>query len=314
MADGKWITDVTAMTPLVDAARRVLTVRLEVVHDYLPLALHKWTEDPEHVHQLRVGTRRAGAAIEIFQSSLPPQSYKKIRRCLRKLRRAAGAARDWDVFAEALSERESQSTAVQRQGLDFLIGYAHGQRVAAQDALTEASPDAPFDFEALVVDTLASLQDASNGRKSTMIHIARPGLSELLGEFHEAATGDLQPYENLHKVRIIGKRLRYSMEIFAECFNRDFKDEYYPMVEEMQDILGRANDSHVATGRLEFLRDLLKDSRPAAWKRFRAGIDATLRYHQRRLPRERRLFLAWWGRWQKSGAEEELTGLVARPA
>ena len=55
MADGKWITGLTAATPVADAARRVLAVRLEVVRDYLPLALHAAARDPEYVHQLRVG-------------------------------------------------------------------------------------------------------------------------------------------------------------------------------------------------------------------------------------------------------------------
>ena len=37
MAGGKWIEDLHADTPLADAARHVLTVRLEVVRDYLPI-------------------------------------------------------------------------------------------------------------------------------------------------------------------------------------------------------------------------------------------------------------------------------------
>src|SRR5712692_8244692 len=98
MADGKWISDLKASTPLVDAARRVLTIRLEVVRDYLGLALREADKDPEYVHQLRVGTRRAGAAVEIFSLCLPDRVYTKARKQLRRIRRAAGAARDWDVF------------------------------------------------------------------------------------------------------------------------------------------------------------------------------------------------------------------------
>src|SRR5439155_18737121 len=143
MVDGKWITDLTACTPLEDAARRVLTVRLEVVHDYLPLALHRWTEDIEYVHQLRVGTRRGGAALAIFEPCLPRKVFRRLRKRLKKIRRAAGEARDWDVFAQTLQERETNATAAQRHGLDCLIGYAEGQRVAAQAALGSASPEAP---------------------------------------------------------------------------------------------------------------------------------------------------------------------------
>src|SRR5207244_2764377 len=95
-ANGKWISGLSASTPLVDAARRVLTIRLEVVRDYLSLALREPDKDPEYVHQLRVGTRRAGAAVEIFSLCLSGKAYKAARKQLRRLRRAAGEARDWD--------------------------------------------------------------------------------------------------------------------------------------------------------------------------------------------------------------------------
>ena len=57
MAEGKWIADLTAATPIADAARRVLALRLELVRDVLPAAQHRADKDPEHVHQLRVATR-----------------------------------------------------------------------------------------------------------------------------------------------------------------------------------------------------------------------------------------------------------------
>jgi len=80
-------------------------------------------------------------------------------------------------------------------------------------------------------------------------------------------------------------------------------------VEEMQEILGRANDSHVAGQRLMALREHLARVRPAEWKRFKLGIEGLLRYHQRRLPQQRRQFLKWWDRWEK-GAEPALTSLL----
>jgi CHAD domain-containing protein len=312
MADGKWITDLTARAPLVDAARRVLTLRLQVVHDHLPLALQHWKEDPEHVHQLRVGTRRAGAALGIFESCLPGKVHRKIRKHLRHIRQAAGAARDWDVFEEALSVREQQASTAQRPGLDFLIGYSQGQRVAAQQALAAASPQAPFDFEAIVGHTLTSLRDPSlDPLAHRLSDVARPHLVCLLRDLQTAAEGNLEEYEHLHQVRILGKRLRYAMEVFASCFETSFKDSYYPLIEEMQEILGRANDSHIASQRLACLRGMLKSAHPDQWKRFKAGLEGLLRYHQRRLPEQRRMFEKWWQRWQKTGAGAGLTGMVS---
>ena len=103
---------------------------------------------------------------------------------------------------------------------------------------------------------------------------------------------DLDDYENLHQVRIVGKRLRYAMELFATCFTAPFKDDIYPRIEAMQEILGLANDSYVASGALQQLADGLRVFQPNEWKRCRPGIDYLLRYHRRRFPQQRDKFLA----------------------
>jgi CHAD domain-containing protein len=311
MADGKWITGLTAGTPVADAARRVLAVRLEVVRDYLPLALHAAARDQEYVHQLRVGTRRAGAAVEIFGSCLPDRVYRTARRQLRSLRRAAGDARDWDVFIAGLAERQKERPEQERGAFDFLLGNALGQRMAAQTRLEAASPPSPFGLDRLIADVVAAVGPPSGGAAGgRLIDLARPRLGMLVHELHQGATRDLDNYDHLHQVRIIGKRLRYAMEIFAECFDVLFREQLYPAVEEMQEILGHANDSHVACQRLFALRKHLQAFQPAAWKRFKPGVEGLLRYHQRRVPRQQKLFLKWWERWQKTGSEALLASLL----
>jgi CHAD domain-containing protein len=304
--DGKWIPDLTPTTSLADAARHVLTIRLDVVRHYLPLALHEADKDPEHVHQLRVATRRAGAALRIFSLCMTPKAYDASRRLLRKLRRAAGAARDWDVFLDMLTSWGASEGSRHRAGLDLLVGYATAQRESAQEYLCAAADGHPFAFDRSIAETLAAIRRPAAGRPRRLIDLARPLLSDLLAELDEAAARDLSDYDNLHQVRIAGKRLRYAMEVFVDCFDERFRAETYPAVEEMQDILGRANDSHVAGKRLEALRLQLRHSRPEAWKRCRHGVDSILKYHHERLPRERKLFMSWWRGWRQHGQESVL--------
>jgi CHAD domain-containing protein len=315
MAEGKWISDLSGDTPLADAARRVLAVRLEVVRDYLPRAVHEPEKDVEYVHQLRVGTRRAAAALEIFALCLPYKVYKAARKQLRRIRQAAGEARDWDVFLETLAQREArlngQAPEPHRPGLDFLLGLAFGQRGAAQAHLRAASPEPPFGFGRLLVETVAAVHEPAGDQEAkVLLDLARPLLSGLLRELDQAAARDLDDYEHLHQVRIIGKRLRYAMEIFADCFAPPFRERFYPAVEEMQEILGLANDSFVAGQRLGQLREGLQASRPAEWRRFKPGIDELFRFHQRRLPQQRRNFAKWWERWRKAGAEAAFAELL----
>ena len=311
MADGKWISDLTATTPLADAARRVLGIRLEVVHNCLDLALREPDKDPEHVHQLRVSTRRAGAAVEIFAPCLSAKTYTSARKRLRRLRRAAGEARDWDVFLMGLASEKQKHKRHHRPGLDFVTGYALGQRVSAQAHLEEASPDYPFAFERLQTETVAAVHKPRyDPGTRTLGDLAGPLLLGLVRDFDQAASGDLSDYGKLHRVRILGKRLRYAMEVFGDCFAQEFREELYTAVEEMQDILGRANDSYVAGQRLQTMRDKVQVLVPHDWKRLKPGIEGWLKHHERQLEEEREHFLDWWKRWQKSGGETAFRKLL----
>jgi CHAD domain-containing protein len=310
VADGKWITDLEATTPLTDAARRVLTVRLQVVHERLPLAMRQADEDPEHVHQLRVATRRAGAALDIFALCLPEKPYRQARKALRRIRRAAGAARDWDVFLLGLPPAEDQREG-QRPAYDLLTGYAVGQRRLAQADLEDACPDYPFSFERLMAETVAAVRKpAADPELRTLHDLAQPMLSQQLQELDQAVARDLNDYDHLHQVRIIGKRLRYAMELFVDCFGPEFRNQLYPAVEEMHEILGEANDSHVAYQRLSDLRQGLKTLRPKHWRRFQTGLDALRRHHDKRTAERQRAFIAWWGDWQETGGETAFKALL----
>src|ERR1700709_1056759 len=117
MADGKWISGLTPEMSVAGAGKAVLTARFEVVRQELPLVIERPYHDPEHVHQLRVGARRAGAALRVFQDFLPRKTLKAVKQQLRTTRQAAGDARDWDVFRLGLPAANALSTATGKPAL-----------------------------------------------------------------------------------------------------------------------------------------------------------------------------------------------------
>ena len=319
-ADGKWIDQLGPKMHVAEAARRVLLARLEVVRVFLPLAMHEADRDPEYVHRLRVATRRSGAALRLFGAWLPDKPLRRAKRLLRDLRQAAGAARDWDVFLAELRQRRAQTGDKEQPGADFLFGYASGQRDAAQRHLHEAGTAHGPHLKDLIDDTVAAVREPADGPR-TLRSLGQQLLLELLQELNWAAGRPLEDYEQLHQVRILGKKVRYAMEVFADCFAPPFREVLYPQIEEMQEILGHANDSHVAGQRLTTLKERLKQKWPEDWRRFTPALDALLRFHRRRLPREREHFGQWRRRWQESGSEalrallraEESTATEATP-
>lgn len=301
MAEGKWIEGLEAETPYAQAARHVLAVRLSMVARRLPAALDDAHRDPEHVHQLRVAARRAETALRLFEDCLPAKVFKKARVRLRRLRRTAGAARDWDVFQLEVLTRRASRPASDRPGLDYLAGLGQGHRTAAQEALVRIGAKERKRIDALVTSTVAAVAPVGlSAGIDTLLNRARCGLTNLLHQLENAAAADLSDYPRLHNVRVAGKRLRYAMEVFAASFPPFFVQELYPQIEQVQEVLGRANDSRVAIGRLQGLCEQAPQSHPEAWPHWRPGVEGLLRSHQRRLPQLRRQFLRLWQRWEHS--------------
>ena len=314
MAEGKWIPGLTARTPLDEAARRVLHARLRVVAHFLPLAATEAHSDVEHVHQLRVGTRRATAALDIFECCLSRKEYRSARRLLRRLRRAAGEARDWDVFAEMLSESAALRKRGARPALDFLGGFAAARRMAAQEHLAEVAERRGTRLEEVSKELPEAPRPSKGTGDETLGDLATVRLGELFHEFNAAAGRMPESDEELHQVRILGKRLRYAMEIFADCFAPPFRERLYPAVEDLQEILGTANDSRVTVARLSAITEHLRSFRPGDWPRLRPGLEGLSREHGERRRSERERYREWWPNWQRLLEELPLETLRAGEA
>ena len=309
MAEGKWITGLSPDMDLAEAARHALGQRLGLVGQCLPPAIADALDDDEHVHQLRVATRRADACLRIFRDCLPRRRYDSMRERLRAIRRAAGAARDADVFLAALRSRAAEAKTGDLAGLDFLVAYSLGQREVAQEDLESLEIGHERPFDAAARRSLEAVRPSRVGERR-LEDLARPRVAELVERLEAATRANLDDYECLHQVRIAGKRLRYALEILMVCFGCEVRERVYPCIEEMQEILGRANDSHVAIGRLQRLKIRLKEW-PGMKGRAKAGIEGLLRFHQRRLPQERKRFLAWLKAWREMGVGEMMGAAVA---
>lgn len=313
MADGKWIAGLTPEMPVAGAARLVLAARFEVVRQHLPLAVEKPYHDPEHVHQLRVGTRRAGAALRVFGDCFPRKSLKAVRGSLRTIRRAAGDARDWDVFRIGLRESKALTGSAARPALDFLAGYAMGERTAAQARLIDAAATAGPGFGELASELpeLAHEAQAENP-PATFGELAAARFGELLTAFDEAVRANPTEPAALHQLRILGKRTRYALEIFADCFPPVFRDSVYPTIEGAQELLGGVQDAAVTADRLAALRDRTKLA-AAEWPRLRKGFEAFIKATRAKIPAGRKAFQAWRKEWTEliDGVKVELVAAAA---
>lgn len=289
---GKWIDGVSPEDCVVEVAQRTLAIRLAAVEHYLPLAAHHAGETTENVHQLRVATRRARAAIALYQDFLPAKRARWIKKKIQLIRRAAGDARDCDVLALRLSEQDSSTGATQEA--ERILKNIHKQRREAQPEIVAVFEDLTENqrFHCRVGKLLERVRLRHKSAKVAPCPPfggwASKALQPVITEFFAAAPGPKHKLSELHQFRIQGKKLRYAMELLAPAFPSSFRGELYPFIEKLQGMLGQVNDHSSAAERFERLIDECTDQPK---KQFVRGL---LQSEEQLVKDSRQTFHDWW--------------------
>lgn len=238
--------------------------------------------DPEDIHQLRVCSRRAGTAVKALASHCPSRERRPLVRALREIRAVAGQARDYDVFNDSLRGWRESAPAEAQPAVTFLVGYALGERSAAQRALARAFAELPpkeLDRRwRRVSKSLRGTRDAETLGDLIEPEL-QPRLKSVLAALDEA---DLTT-EQLHALRIEGKRARYALELFAGCLDVEAARRGLEALAELQEILGSLNDSTVTLARLAGLQQRVEASDPDLWIMLKTGFELLAALHRENL-------------------------------
>lgn len=228
-------------TAIVDAARVVLHTRLRSVIKRLKRVGAEAKTEAKAVHQLRVATRRAEAAFIVFRNALDRARFEKMRRSLRRIRRAAGEARRCDVNAERFVLQLEAADSEHRDVLQYLLTHTLSRRAQAQQELNEAaSRYGGKRFARQCEKAIASLHAPKD--ITTLTNAAHETLPRLFARITRLAAGELDSIQKIHKLRRRGKRFRYALEVFSPCFERTALESMNSNMESIQERLGAIND------------------------------------------------------------------------
>ena len=255
-------------------------------------------EDPEGVHQMRVGVRRLRAALAAFRELLAPDVHHYLAGELRWLQTQLGPARDWDVFiAETLQPlrrrlpddlaleamwREAES--LRRDGYvtarAALSDPRYTELVLRLELLLESggwSPSMPPE-RTMLDEPVAALAAPLLQRRHRRMR--------KLGGKH----GDL-PEPDLHELRLRGKKLRYLAEFFRTLYAPKPARRYLAALSEIQEALGSLNDALVSRQLLSELEGRLGASAPALGTR---GVGIVLGWQAARIEQDLGRFRGVW--------------------
>jgi CHAD domain-containing protein len=284
----KWIES-QPDDPVEDVVCRALESRLERLWTFLELAVDEPPSDTENVHHLRVFTRRTATAMELFADWLPRRRGRWVRKQVKRVRKAAGEARDLDVLRIDWNERLAPLPAGQQA---LLIEQVKRRRRKSQWPIEEAYQtlnEKNFERRAeKFIERVHWRGDQPGPCDQRMACFARRSLSGLLGPYLEAASAEMSDVEALHAFRIQSKQVRYAMEIFAGAFDDRFRQELYPLVATLQDHLGEIND-HV-TAQSYLARWRAETEAPAVLE----ALDAGSELEHAALVASHQAFLDWW--------------------
>ncbi len=304
MARAKWFEKFSATTPTHVAAQRVVLERLNNTRGRIAAAARAPAVDPEPVHQLRVASRRLAAAVSIFRGFLDDSLRRKLRRAARRVRRAAGEVRDLDVQRIALARvLEAHGRVLTPEGV-ALAGALTRRRANAvrrmRRSLKKWKPRLDRRAREIRAEQAATSMTV-DGATERLATTADQVLGRRLREFRAAGEADLTSVERLHELRIAGKRLRYSMEVFAACYPASFRSELYATVEAVQTELGEINDLTTLLEKLDGLHDI--DAGEAGSGQVQALIDELRAGLAGELHARQQRFVCEWG--QRHGDFEQ---------
>jgi CHAD domain-containing protein len=262
------------------------TIRL-VSHD--PIA--RTGEDPEGVHQARVGVRRLRSDLRTFRPVIDRSWADELRVELRWLGRLLAPVRDAEVLGARLRERIERTTTFELAPAKVLLDGLEADRLAARRRLLVGMGSRRY--EELVVRLVrAALEPVASG---DLVEQPAENLGSLMNRpwrklsKSAVALGPGSSDAALHAARIQAKRLRYGAEALAPVFGKR-ATRFAVAAEALQDVLGEHQDAVVAmawladrgieaddqavaftAGRLAQLEALSRDGArerwPKAWKR-----------------------------------------------
>ncbi|MCX7717105.1 MAG: CHAD domain-containing protein [Candidatus Sumerlaeaceae bacterium] len=246
---------------------------------WVEVILTKAEPSPDDVHDARVAGRRLIAALRFFEPLLRRRRTRRLRRAVRAAIGALGDFRDADILVgllERAGKPEPSPPIKQAERADppdpsTAPNILAAAILALQAGRDEAAARSREDFKAALPHTvIRGLQRLSN--RGLPRRFNRPPWPDLLPYFaalqlqrvtHEfaalAATMNRNsPPDDLHRLRIVGKRLRYSVEIAlpplpAHSLLKTLRD--------LQDMLGTLHDLDVA---IEYVDALARGGAPSA--------------------------------------------------
>jgi CHAD domain-containing protein len=209
--------------------------------------------DPEDLHQMRVAVRRMRSVLRLAVG----HDADIVRAELKWLGASLGEVRDYDVLIAHLHAVVDGFDEQDREPAAQLIALFDTERTEARLRMNRALDSSRYDTLLTAVVELSREAEVGSAPEDTRLDPAQ-ALHKPYRKLTRAARrlGEAPPDDELHALRIRGKRLRYAAEMAAPAAGKKQAKRLRSLVKaakNLQDVLGDHQDAVVAAARVRSL-------------------------------------------------------------
>lgn len=201
-------------------------------------------QNERRVHELRTETRRLDISLELFEGWLPENRTEWLHKQLKKIRKKAGAVRNFDVLMPLL---EHATKPIPKKARNWLLKRALSSRTDASDSLKRTC-------RKVIGHRFKQRGKTLKRHFGWRMSSAAPSVKEFsFREIQRHAETFFSRVERvkadpaiLHPTRIAGRKLRYTLELLEDALAESLVHTACDRLSEVQDTLGKANDQEFA--------------------------------------------------------------------
>ena len=236
-------------------------------------------DDPDAIHDMRVASRRLQQVLDLIFPKPLPREARRLRRKIRRCRRALGDLRNCDVLLQQVQGRLARNRCSDREAWTAVKQHLQERRSESfSRAIRKLSKVnlAVFYMRAKeILDRLRPTPDQDHG-SHPLVQPDRPALEPFPARLTQALVGVWREFDkqvasshrettapSIHAARICAKRLRYLLEVVNQ-FGIPGSSGALTWLRKIQQHLGDWHDSEVLEeiiiemiAKPEFLRDQL---------------------------------------------------------
>ncbi len=274
---------------------------------------------------MRVASRRLRTGMQVFKACLPVKNVRKWEDAIRRITHILGKARDLDVqiiFLEQCSENDLD--ARYKPGYRRLMLRLKQRRAKRQKKIIKTLQQ--LEENKILQEMIHTLTESADRSESqdlftpSLYQKASKAIKKRLEEFlvYEKYLDDPEKADKLHAMRIAGKHLRYTLEIFAPLYQEKMTP-FIEIMQQIQDLLGDFHDNEVW---LAWLPKFVKKERKriedyfgntGPLKRLLPGIDHFYEDREKAHDACYQAFITFWQSLQKENTWENLSAIIAAP-